>query len=108
MDRSFEISGRSLLYVFYAVSLAVLVPLLSMVVFPIEGLGDAALAALFAVLLGAGVVRAWRTRTDREPEHLGTAGDVAYDPIADPGQAAKHSWEKAVRRLPGRGDDEED
>jgi hypothetical protein len=53
------------------------------------------------------VIGAWRRRTDREDEHLGTAEDIAYDPVAYPGQAAKQRWLRAVRRLPGGGDEDE-
>ena len=107
MSRTFEISGKSLIYLFYASSLAALVTLLAFVVLPFDSVASVALAVLFASLLIAAVVGLWRRATGREGEHLGTAEDIAYDPIAYPGQAAKHRWLKAVRRLPG-GDDEED
>ena len=107
MSRTFELSGKSLIYLFYASSLAALVPLLAFVVLPLDGFASVALAVLIAFLLIAAVVGLWRRATDREGEHLGTREDIAYDPIAYPGQAAKHRWMKAVRRLPGR-DDEED
>ena len=107
MSRTFEISGKSLIYLFYASSLAALVPLLAFVVFPLDGVASVGLALLIALLLGTAVVGLWRRRTDREGEHLGTDEDIAYDPIAYPGQAARHTWEKAVRRLPGGNDGED-
>jgi len=58
-------------------------------------------------LLLAGGVGIWRRKNGREDEHLGTAGDIAYDPYAYPMHIAKHNWEKAVRSLPD-GDDEEE
>jgi hypothetical protein len=107
MRRTVEISGQSLRYLFYASSLAALVAVLPLVAWPPDDLGSVALALLLASLMLAAVVGLWRRRTGREGEHLGTDADIASDPIAYPGQAAKHSWAKAVRRLPG-GDDEED
>lgn len=107
MRRTVELSGRSLLYLFYASSLAALVAVIPLVVWPLDDLGSIALALLLASLVCTAVVGLWRRRTGREGEHLGTAEDIAYDPIAYPGQAARYSWAKAVRRLPG-GDDEED
>jgi hypothetical protein len=107
MRRTFEVSGRSLVSLFYVSSLAGLLALLYLVVLPIDGVGSGALAVLFAFLLFTTAVGLWRRQTGRDGEHLGTDEDIAYDPIAYPGQAAKHRWEKAVRRLPG-GDDGED
>ena len=107
MRRSFEISGDTLIYVFYGLSLAALAPLLASVAFPLDSFANVAFAALIALLLGAVVIGMWRRWTDREGEHLGTAEDIAYDPFGDPGHGAKQSWENAVRRLPG-GDDDED
>jgi predicted membrane metal-binding protein len=105
MSRSVDVSGTSIVSLFYAVSLPGLVAILAVVAFPLDGIGDAALATLLVSLVLAGVVGAWRRRTGREDEHLGTAEDIAYDPSAYPGQAAKQRWLRAVRRLP---DDEED
>jgi len=106
MSRSVDISGTSIVYLFYVVSLPGLVAILAVVVFPLDGIGDAALATLIVSLVLAGVVGAWRRRTGREDDHLGTAEDIAYDPSAYPGQAATQRWLRAVRRLPGW--DEED
>ena len=107
MRRTFEISGRSLLYPFYASSLAALVAILPLVVWPLDDVGSVALAVLLSSLVLTAVVGLWRRRTGREGEHLGTEEDIAYDPIAYPGQAVKRRWLKAVRRLPS-GDDEEE
>lgn len=107
MGRTVEVSGHALLYLFYASSLAALLSIIPFVLFPLDDLGSIALAVLLVSLVLAGIVGLWRRRTGREGSHLGTAEDIAYDPIADPGQAAKHSWTRAVRRLPG-GDDEEE
>lgn len=101
-----EITGRTLQYVFYAVTLAALVPLVAILVWPFDSVGDLAVAVLLVSLVLATVVGLWRRKTGREPEHLGTVEDIAWDPIAYPGQAAKDRWLKAVRRLPG--DDEDD
>ena len=101
-----EITGATLQYVFYAVTLAALVPLLAILVWPFDDAADLAVAALLLSLVIASVVGLWRRKTGRDPQHLGTDEDIAWDPIAYPGQAAKDRWLKAVRRLPG--DDDED
>jgi len=100
-------SGSAVLYLFYALSLTALVALLGTLVWPPETPGNVAVAALMALPVIAGVVGWWRRRVGKDTTHLGTDTDVAYDPTAYPGQAAKQRWERAVRRLPG-GDDEED
>jgi hypothetical protein len=105
MGRSLELSGKSILYVFNAASLAVILVVLALGDWSF-GVGGIALAVLVGSLLVATAIAAWRRRTDRDDDHLGTDEDLAYDPIAYPGQAARREWEKAVRRLPG-GDDEE-
>ena len=38
----------------------------------------------------------------------GTAEDITYDPFSHPGDAAKHSWRKAVRSVRQRSDEDED
>jgi hypothetical protein len=101
-----EITGETLQYVFYAVTLAALVPLVAILVWPFDDLANLAVAGLVLSLALASVVGLWRRKTGRDPEHLGTAEDIAWDPIAYPGQAAKDRWLKTVRRLPGN--DEED
>ena len=108
MGRAFEIPGGALSRVLYASQLAALLLALIFVALPIDGFAGVLLAFLFASLVVVAVVGLWRTTTDGDgPNHLGTAEDITYDPFADPGQAAKDRWEKAVRRLPG-GDDERD
>jgi hypothetical protein len=106
MSRSFELSGRSLVYVFYAVSVAALVPPLVSRVLPLDtaaGVGASVSVFLlsFAAVVGLNrVARRWDGAAF-EPY------DVRYDPLAYPGQAARRGWERAIRRLSG-GDDEED
>ncbi|WP_276273000.1 hypothetical protein [Haloarcula litorea] len=104
MARTIDLSGAWLVSLFYAVSLAAFVPLLLSVALPLDP-GGLVLTALLLSLLGAALIGLWRRRAGRDGEHLGTDEDLAYDPIAYPGQAAKHSWAKAVRRLPGGGDE---
>ncbi|MFA1611573.1 hypothetical protein [Halobellus rubicundus] len=108
MGRSIEITGNSLIYLFYIVSLAGLVAILGTVVFPLEDPGSAALAVLLVSLTAVGIIGFWRRVTDRDGEHLGTVEDLAYDPIAYPGQAAKHNWAKAIRRLRVDGEEDDD
>jgi len=101
-----EITGKTLEYLYYAVTLAALVPLLVILVWPFDSVADLAVAVLLVSLALATAVGLWRRKTGRDPQHLGTDEDIAWDPIAYPGQAAKDRWLKAVRRLPG--DDEDD
>ncbi|MUV58872.1 hypothetical protein [Halogeometricum sp. CBA1124] len=105
MERTVDLSGDSLARFLYASQLTAL---LLVVFFVVDGVAGVAVAVLFASLSAAAAVGLWRTVRDREGgERLGTADDITYDPFADPGQAARDRWEKAVRRLPG-GDDERD
>jgi uncharacterized membrane protein YqjE len=78
MARSVEVSGTSLLYVFNVLSIGVLVAVLSAATWPPDP-ASVGLAVLVGVLLAATIVGAWRRRTDRDDEHLGTEEDVAYD-----------------------------
>lgn len=103
-----EITGATLQYLFYAVSLAVLVPLVAVLAWPFDSLANIAVAVLLLSLVIASVVGLWRRQTGRDPQHLGTDEDIAWDPVAYPGQAAKERWLKAVRRLPGNDDEEDD
>ena len=108
MDRDLEISGDSLSRLLYASQLVALLLALLFVAFPLDSSASVPLAVLFASLLIITTVGLWRKRTGKAGgTHLGTAEDITYDPVADPGQAAKDGWKKAVRRLPG-GDDERD
>jgi len=83
---------------------------LCFVAFPLEGAVDVLIAVPFALLVVAVAVGPWRRATDGdERDRLGTADDITHDPYADPGQAARDGWERAIRRLPdGDGDDERD
>lgn len=102
------ISGDSFGRLLYASQLVALVLALLFVVLPLDTVGSAVLALLFVLLVAVTVVAVWRRRNDSDGRvHLGVAEDITYDPFADPGQAAKDRWEKAVRRLPGS-DDERD
>ncbi|POG55560.1 hypothetical protein [Haloferax marisrubri] len=107
MGRTLELSGTWFSYLLYAVQLAVLALVLVFVVPALEYPADILLGGLFAVVILASVVALWRRATGHDGEsRLGTAEDITYDPFADPGQAARDRWEKAVRRLPGSDDDE--
>lgn len=108
MGRLPEIDPDTLARVFYASQFAVLLLALAFVAYPFDTAADYLLAVLIAALALALAVGIWRlNRADAEPTHLGTAEDITYDPIAAPGQAAKHRWRMAIDRLPG-GDDGDD
>ena len=108
MGRDFELSGESLSRLLYASQLVALLLALLFVAFPFDSVASGLVAVLFASLLITTAVGLWRKKTGKAGgTHLGTGEDITYDPIADPGQAAKDRWKKAVRRLPG-GDDERD
>ena len=108
MGNTLELSGDSLSRFLYALQLAALLFGLLFVALPIDGPVDVLLAGLLATLATATAIGLWRTTTDSEGRtRLGTAEDITYDPFADPGQAARDRWERAVRRLPGE-DDERD
>lgn len=99
------------MFLLYASTLAVGLLALYVVAFPIDGVADVLLCALFATLFPAVWAdrRNWNRGELRERLHRAADRDlpydITYDPTADPGQAAKQRWLKAVRRLPGRGDD---
>ena len=101
-----EVSGDTLARLVYALQLAALVAVVAFVVSPFGSSANLPLAVLFGVLVVTTAVGAWRARTDGDGgTRVGTAEDITHDPFADPGQAARDRWEKAVRRLPG--DDED-
>lgn len=111
MGRSIELSGNSIVYLFYASSLAIVPVLTYFVVLPLDGLDSVLAAILLAGLVLVAAVDLWYWKTGKLSEHLTTAAkrniyDITDDPIADPGQAAKRQWTKALRRLPG-GDEED-
>lgn len=110
MPRTVEISGRSLVYLFYAMSLAIVPVLAYFVVWPLDDPGSLFLTVLLAGLVLVALADLWYWRSGAAGEHLDAAAkrrmyDITYDPFGDPGQAAKDSWRKAVRRV--REDDEE-
>lgn len=108
MSRSVEVTGKSLIYLFYIVTLAGLVSILAFIVFPLEDAGSVVLAALLVLLTLVGVVGFWRRVTNKDPDHLGTVEDIAYDPFAYPGHIAKDNWVRAIRRLTADDDDKDD
>ncbi|NEU56030.1 hypothetical protein [Halorussus sp. MSC15.2] len=108
MGRTIEFSGGWFRLLLYAFQLAALLLVLLFVVLPLDSSASVLLASLFGLLAAVTAFGLWRTTTDSDGRtSLGTAEDITYDPFADPGQAARDRWEKAVRRLPG-GDDERD
>lgn len=107
MSRSVELTGTALVYLFYAVSAPALVAIVGVLVWPPDNPANIALAVLILSILVAGIVGWRRRRAGKDAVHLGTDEDIAYDPIAYPGQAAKQRWGRAVNRLPD-GDDDED
>jgi hypothetical protein len=103
MRRPLEVPSASLGGLLDASRLVALLVALFLVAAPFDSLASGPLAVLFASLAAATAVVLWRTRTDGDGgTRLGTAGDGTSDPFADPGQAAKDRWVRAVRRLPGR------
>ncbi|MFC7136374.1 hypothetical protein [Halobaculum litoreum] len=107
MKRSLEPSGARLRLLLYVSQAAALAAAVVVVVAGAAGPVGLLLAALFAATAVATAVALRRGQGDDGPAVLGTAEDITYDPVADPGQAAKRRWDRAVRRLPGR-DDERD
>ncbi|WP_089882808.1 hypothetical protein [Halogeometricum limi] len=108
MGRSFEFSGDSLSRLLRLSQIAVLLAVLVAVAVTTDGVGRTAVVLLFASLVVATGVGWWRKRTGRDGfTHLGRLDDITYDPFADPGQAAKHRWKRAVCRLPGSDEDDD-
>lgn len=108
MSPSIDVSGSGMMALFYAVSLAAVVPLLAVLVWPPDDGGDLLVGVFIVVLVLASTVGLWRRWTGRTDDHLGTPGDIAWDPVAYPGQAAKEQWLKTVGRLPDDEDRDED
>jgi|GEM_PF-1559726 len=103
MARTVELSGRLLVYLFYAVSLAIVPVLAYFIVWPLDDVGSVFLTALLVGLVFVAMADLWYWRSGAAGEHLSTAAkrnlyDITYDPFGDPGQAAKDSWRKALRR----------
>ncbi|AEH35895.1 hypothetical protein [Halopiger xanaduensis] len=108
MEKTITISGKSIAYLLHAVTLSMLV-LFIFILVRTDRPASVPLAVFFASVVLAMVVGLWRWKTGRDGDHLGTAGDLVYDPLA-PGQMAKERWLQSVRRLPGadvEGDEEE-
>ena len=108
MGRDLEMSCDSLTRLLYASQLVALLVALPFVAFSLDSFASVPLVVLFTLLVIITAVGLWREKAGKAGgTHLGTVEDITYDPFADPGQAAKDRWKKAVRRLPGR-DDERD
>ncbi|WP_135853302.1 hypothetical protein [Halorussus salinus] len=112
MGRSIELSGNSVVYLFYASSLAIVPVLTYFVVLPLDGLDSVLAAILLAALVLVAAVDCWYWKTGKLSDHLTAAArrrlyDITYDPFADPGRAAGRSWRAAIRRSLGGDDDEE-
>jgi len=107
MGRTVSLSGTWFSYLLYAFQLTTLALVLVFVVPTLQYPVNLFLGGLFAAVVFASGVALWRRATGQdEGSRLGTAEDITYDPFADPGQAARDRWEKAVRRLPGSDDEE--
>jgi len=106
MRRSVELSGRALRVVFEVVSLLALVVFVGPVVWPPEDATGVVLVALFALVVVGLVAAMWRSRR-ADGSYLRSGYDISYDPVGDPGLAAKQRWRKAVARLPDGEDEEE-
>ena len=113
MGRSIEITGESIVYLFYAVTLAIVPVVFYFIVWPLTDLVSVflmlPLAALVLYVLGG----FYNVKVGNGRYRIGSGGrdgpyDITYDPYADPGQAAKDTWGKAVRRLPGEGEDDDE
>ena len=111
MGRTVEISGNLLVYLLYAVTLAI-VPLgVYFTVWPPDDLTSVLAIVLLAGLVLLVAADLWHWKTGQVSEHLTTAAkrdlpyDISYDPTADPGQAAKDRWLQAVERLSDERDD---
>lgn len=109
MGRTVEISGESLIYLFYATALVGCVVLLIALLWSAAqgSFANLAAAALIGTLLLGWGVAVWRRQTGREREQPEPEEGITWDPIAYPRHMAKHNWLKAVRRLPSE-DDEKD
>jgi len=107
MRRSLELSGSALLVVFEAVSLLALVLFVGPAIWPPEDATGVALVTLFALVIVGLVAAMWRSRRV-DGSYLRSGYDISYDPVGDPGLAAKERWEQAVARLPDGEDDEDE
>jgi len=108
MERGLGISRDSLISYLIFVAMAGPLVAITLIMIPkVDALADLPLVVFFASLAIIFVVGQWRKRTDKEDEHPRTAEDVAYNPLA-PGQMAKENWRKAIRRIPGGDEDDEE
>lgn len=107
MRRSVELSGRALRVFFEAVSLVALVVFVGPAIWPPEDAAGVVLVALFCLVVVGLVAAMWRSRRV-DGSYRRSGYDISYDPVGDPGLAAKERWRKAVARLPEKGDGSED
>lgn len=108
MKRGLGISRNSLVSALVFVAMAGPLVGITLIMIPqVEGVADLPLVIFFGSLAIIFVVGQWRTRTDRETEHPRTAEDVAYNPLS-PGQMAKDNWRRAIRRIPGDSENDEE
>jgi hypothetical protein len=113
MGRTVEISGNLLVYLLYAVSLAVVPVGFYFTVWPLDDLASVLGTVLLAGLVLVVAADLWHWKTGQVSEHLTTAAkrnlpyDISYDPSAYPGQAAKDRWLQAVEDLSDEDDADE-
>lgn len=113
MARTIEITGASIVYFFYAVSLAIVPIFAYSVVLPVDDLTSLLVAGLLVALVLVVAADLWYWHSGELSEHLTAAAtrnlpyDITYDPFSDPGTAAKDRWLRATSRLPDGEDDEE-
>jgi hypothetical protein len=103
----FELTGDSLIRLFFGIQLAALLFALFLVAFNFGGAAGLVMVALVGLLLFVAAVALWRHHTGRtEVPVVGTPEDITDRPLVFPGQAAKERWRKAVERLPAEDDEE--
>jgi uncharacterized membrane protein YqjE len=105
-----NISGNVLASLYYLSMLTgLLILLLTLVPSMTNIIARWSLFSLFGLLIIALAVGLWRVKTgNHSSTQMGTAEDITYDPFADPGQAAKHRWRKAILSLKQQNDDEDE
>ncbi len=110
MAEGSETAGSMLASLYYiSVLAALLVMLLAAVTAVSSPIAKLSFLALLGTLIVALVVGLWRTTTGSHTSTgTGTAEDITYDPFSHPGDAAKHSWRKAIRSVRQQSDDDED
>ena len=81
MGRSIEISGNSIVYLFYASSLAIVPILAYFVVWPLDTLTSLVVAGSLTLLILVAVADLWFWKSGKLSEHLSTAAkrNLPYD-----------------------------